>query len=66
MVKTILGINCRRFKWFLPIFESNKYNGGYFFDTPYKRIVNKNKKNKEQDDNCCDKCRRVFCCCCKN
>jgi hypothetical protein len=45
MVKTILGINCRRFKWFLPIFEKNKYNNGEKFDAPYE--INYNKKSNQ-------------------
>ena len=64
MVKTVLGLN-QRWKWFLPIVESNKYNSGYLFDTPYQRIVDKNKKNKIKDnDNFCKKIGRTMCFCC--
>ena len=62
MFKTVLGLN-QRWKWFLPIVESNKYNSGYSFDTPYQRIKNK-KTIKEENDTCCKKCGRIFCCCC--
>jgi hypothetical protein len=48
MLKTILGINCKRYKWFLPIFEKNKFNGGDKFEAPYK--FNYNKKNKNSND----------------
>ena len=43
MFKTVLGLE-QRWKWFLPIVESNKYNSGYLFDTPYERIVPKKKR----------------------
>ena len=52
MLKTVLGLG-PKWKWFLPIVEDNKYNSGYFFDTPYERIVKEkkeNKENKEEDD----------------
>ncbi len=64
MMKTVLGLN-QKWKWFLPIVESNKYNSGYLFDTPYERIIKKEGKKKEKNDNGCDKCGRVFCCCFK-
>ena len=64
MFKTVLGLN-QKWKWFLPIVESNKYNSGYLFDTPYKRILNKKAKSKEVKDSCCGKLKRVFCCCFK-
>lgn len=31
-----------------PIVESNKYNSGYLFDTPYERIVPEKKKRKKR------------------
>ena len=65
MVKTVLGLN-QRWKWFFPIVESNKYNSGYLFDTPYPRIVEKKKKKiVENNDSCCQKCFKSICCCCK-
>ena len=45
MFKTVLGLN-QKWKWFFPIVESNKYNSGYLFDTPYERIVPEKKKKK--------------------
>ena len=42
MIKTVLGLGAK-WKWFFPIIEDNKYNSGYLFDTPYKRIVKKKK-----------------------
>jgi len=66
MVKTVLGLG-PKWKWFLPIMESNKYNGGYFYDTPYERIVPE-KKKKEHKHNYmqgfCVVCKSMFCCCC--
>ena len=62
MFKTVLGLK-QKWKWFFPIVESNQYNSGYLFDTPYQRIKNK-KMKKEDNDTCCSKCGRVFCCCC--
>ena len=38
MFKTVVGMD-EKWKWFFPIFKENKYNNGYTFDTPYKRIV---------------------------
>ena len=66
MVKTVLGLN-QRWKWFFPIVESNKYNSGYLFDTPYKRNVKKKKENeKEVKYGILKKLRRRMCfCCCK-
>ena len=63
MFKTILGME-NIWKWFFPIFEENKFNGGYTFDTPYKRIVKKKNKNKTQHEHhkiCWKYC---FCCPC--
>ena len=66
MLKTVLGLN-QKWKWFLPIVESNKYNSGYLFDTPYIRLIKKKGEKKEdKNDNGCSKCGRVFCCCCFN
>ena len=66
MVKTVLGLG-PKWKWFLPIMESNKYNGGYFYDTPYERIIPE-KKKKEHKHNYmqgfCVVCKSMFCCCC--
>ena len=66
MIKTVLGLN-QKWKWFLPIVESNKYNSGYLFDTPYKRVVIKKEKKKEENgnDNFFKKFGRIFCCCFK-
>ena len=66
MIKTVLGLS-QKWKWFLPIVESNKYNSGYLFDTPYKRIVVKKEKKKEEKnkDNFCKNFGRIFCCCFK-
>ena len=50
MIKTVLGLGAK-WKWFFPIIEDNKYNSGYLFDTPYKRIVKKKKENKENKEN---------------
>ena len=49
MIKTVLGLGAK-WKWFFPIIEDNKYNSGYLFDTPYKRIVKKKKENKENKE----------------
>ena len=58
MFKTVLGLN-QKWKWFLPIVESNKYNSGYLFDTPYERIVPKKKnKTEEKEGRRCCKCRK--------
>ena len=57
MFKSVLGLK-EKWKWFFPIFEENKFNGGYTFDTPYKRIVKEKKKNEEKDD-----MNKWFCCC---
>ena len=63
MFKTVLGLN-QKWKWFLPIVESNKYNSGYLFDTPYERIVSKKKKKREEKEGCLSKCKGFLCCCC--
>ena len=67
MVKTVLGLG-DKWKWFLPIMESNKYNGGYTYDTPYERIIPEKKKNNEHKHNYlygfCVVCKSMFCCCC--
>ena len=60
MIKTVLGLK-QKWKWFLPIVESNEYNSGYYFDTPYKRIVPEKKKKIEKKGLCsqiffCSKC----------
>jgi len=62
MFKTVLGLN-QRWKWFLPIVESNKYNSGYSFDTPYQRIVPKKKEKIEEKEGCCGKCGKFLSCC---
>ena len=62
MVKTVLGLN-QKWKWFFPIVESNKYNSGYLFDTPYERIVPEKKEKKEENEGLCDKCQKFLCCC---
>ena len=64
MMKTVLGLN-QKWKWFLPIVESNKYNSGYLFDTPYKRTIIKKNKINEINGSICGKLKRIFCCCCK-
>ena len=64
MMKTVLGLN-QKWKWFLPIVESNKYNSGYLFDTPYKRTINKKNKINKINGSICGKLKRIFCCCCK-
>ena len=46
MLKTILGLN-QKWKQYLTIVESNKYNRGYLFDAPYQRIKNKKTLNEE-------------------
>ena len=59
MFKTVMGMGSF-WKWFFPIFEENKYNGGYYFDTPYKRVVKKkDKKDKKKERYCWKYC---FCC----
>ena len=50
MIKTVLGLGSK-WKWFFPIIEDNKYNSGYLFDTPYKRIVKKKKENNQNNQN---------------
>ncbi len=60
MFKTVLGLG-PWWKWFLPIVESNQYNSGYLFDTPYKRIVPP-KKKKEEKKGCCGCGGCCFCC----
>jgi hypothetical protein len=46
MFKSVVGLK-EKWKWFLPIFEENKYNDGYCFETPYQRFVKeKNYKRK--------------------
>ena len=57
MFKTVLGLNSK-WKWFLPIVESNKYNSGYEYDTPYRRIVPPKKKKEDKKGCCCG-----ICCC---
>jgi len=51
MVKTVMGLN-DKWKWFFPIFERNKYNNGYTFDTPYDR----NNKTEKVKKVCCNWC----------
>ena len=64
MFKTVLGLN-QKWKWFFPIVESNKYNSGYLFDTPYERIVPEKKKKNEEKEGCCSNCGKfLFCWCC--
>ena len=67
MIKTVLGLG-PKWKWFLPIKENNKYNGGYYYDTPYERIVPEKKKKNEKKHNYmhgfCIFCKNMFCCCC--
>ena len=69
MIKTVLGLG-PKWKWFFPIKENNKYNGGYYYDTPYERIVpEKKKKNEEEHKHnymhgFCIMCKSMFCCCC--
>ena len=59
MFKTVMGMG-NYWKWFFPIFEENKYNGGYYFDTPYKRVVKKkDNKDKKKERFCWKYC---FCC----
>ena len=58
MIKTVLGFQI--WKWFLPIFEENKFNGGYTFDTPYERLVKEDDKNKKKNNKFC--CKYCFCC----
>lgn len=62
MFKTVLGLN-ERWKWFFPIVESNKYNSGYLFDTPYERIVPEKKKKEEENEGCCSRFGKCLCCC---
>lgn len=54
MFKTVLGLGSR-WKWFFPILEPNKYNGGYTFETPYPSLYKipkpKSKEAKEDDNN---------------
>ena len=67
MIKTVLGLG-PKWKWFFPIKENNKYNGGYYYDTPYERIVPEKKKKNEKKHNYmhgfCIFCKNMFCCCC--
>ena len=69
MIKTVLGLG-PKWKWFFPIKESNKYNGGYYYDTPYERIVPEKKKKNEKEhkhnymQGFCIMCKSMFCCCC--
>ena len=62
MFKTVLGLN-QKWKWFLPIVESNKYNSGYLFDTPYERIIPQKKKKNDEKEGFCKKCGKILCCC---
>ena len=67
MIKTVLGLG-PKWKWFFPIKENNKYNGGYYYDTPYERIIPEKKKKNEKKHNYmhgfCIFCKNMFCCCC--
>ena len=65
MFKTVLGLG-PKWKWLLPIMESNKYNGGYMYDTPYERIIPEKKKNHKHGCGygCCVVCKAMFCCGC--
>ena len=38
MFKAFMGFEI--WKWFFPIVEPNIYNGGYVYDTPFKRVCN--------------------------
>lgn len=63
MFKTVMGLG-KKWKWFFPIVESNKYNSGYYYDTPYPRIVPEKKDKKEiRKRGCCKKCFTSVCCC---
>lgn len=41
MVKALFGLE-EKWKWFFPIVEPNKYNGGYVYETPFKKDFNIN------------------------
>ncbi len=58
MFKTVVGMD-EKWKWFFPIFKENKYNNGYTFDTPYKRIVKVVDKDKDKKM----ESKSWFCCC---
>ena len=62
MFKTVLGLE-QKWKWFFPIVESNKYNSGYLFDTPYERIVPEKKKKNDENEGIFRKCCKSLCCC---
>lgn len=56
MFKTVIGLK-QRWKWFFPIFEGNKYNNGYTYETPYQRIAKKKEKKEKKKSCCsCEKC----------
>ena len=63
MFKTVLGLE-QKWKLFLPIVESNKYNSGYLFDTPYERIVPEKKKKNVENEGFCRIFLKYLCCCC--
>ena len=49
MFKTVIGLGSR-WRWFIPVMEKNKYNGGYTFETPYPRLYKEEKPDKKKKE----------------
>ena len=66
--KTVIGLG-KKWKWFFPVFEYNKFNGGYNFEVPYHNLFKemKNRKKDEDGDNGKEKKKKEkkwYRCCC--